>query len=104
MSTSAKPAFYIREKIEVYKNDGNPTHPYNGKKILTVSVMEKNQWFDDEDSDNVVDNFGGMFEQDDAAVRSEAAEYLKSQAASDAEYYDRYIAFTAKMDATEWEY
>lgn len=95
MSTTIK----IKEIIKTYENSGNPSHPCNGQKILTVSVMEVTKW--DED---IIKNFGGMFDQDDAQVRAEALAYASTQALADAEYFNRYQAFIARMDGTEWEY
>jgi hypothetical protein len=100
----SKPAFYIREKVKVHNNLGNPSDPDNGHGILTVYVMESVTWSDDPADDEYLKGFGGCLTQDDAEVRAQAAEYLKSQAAVDAAYYDRYQAFIARMDKTEWEY
>jgi hypothetical protein len=88
----------IKESIETYSN-GNQSHPCNGQKILTVSVMEVTEWGED-----IIRNFGGMFNQNDAEVRAEALEYAKTQALAEAEYLNRYQEFTARMNQTEWEY
>ena len=105
MITTPKPAIYLREKITTHENYGNPTDPYIGTKMLSVLVMERCQWSDIEEYDEVLTSFSGtLANQDHAAIRSEAAEYLKNQASADAEYYVRYEKFIAKMDATEWEY
>lgn len=89
----------IKETIEIYVNHGNPSHPCNGQKILTVSVMEISDWGDD-----IIKNFGGTFGQDDAKVRAEALAYARNQALADAEYFNRYQEFVHRMEKTEWEY
>lgn len=95
MSTTIK----LKETIKTYQSTGNPSHPCNGQKILTVSVMEVTQWGED-----IVKNFGGTFDQDDAQVRAEALAYARTQALADAEYFNRYQEFIARMGETEWEY
>jgi hypothetical protein len=97
--TTANP-IKIKETIETYENSGNPSHPCNGQQILTVSVVEICPWV----GESIVKNFGGLFDQDDAQVRSEALSYYKTQAAADIVYFDRYQNFVAKMDKIEWEF
>jgi len=94
----------IKETIETYQNSGNPSHPYNGQKILTVSVVEVADYGADIIIEDIIKNFGGEFDQDDVQVRSEAAAYASKQAEADAEYCNRYEAFVARRDETEWEY
>ena len=97
--TTANP-IKIKETIETYDNTGNPSHPCNGQQILTVSIVEICPWV----GEFVVKNFGGMFDQDDAQIRTEALDYYNTQAAADIAYFDRYQNFTARMDNTEWEF
>jgi len=55
---------HITESTRIHTNPGNPSDPFIGQTILTVTL-----WADSER----IQTFGGMIKQDDNQIRSQAA-------------------------------